>query len=702
MKARFLRLWSSRALLAGASLMGALATTASTAHAQDYPLQQGSFDLRLFRPAVDSKGLITINGTDILGRGAFSFGLILDVGTNLARIGPGGSALVDSMISGNFHANVGIGDVLVLGAQVPFHLVSGPGTSVTTDAGTGMTVTTGPLPNLGQYSPATQGLNYQGLGDIILHAKLRWLRGEYWPVGLAVLLQVGIPVMGTPSFGQGNRSFAGESGPWAWPSVAIERRFSRAFRVAGNLGFRIPFGDNATLTPAAGQGTSNISYGPSLTYGVGASYRLGNVVDLMAEFYGAQYLNGFSNALATTPMEAVLGAKIFVDRNSYLFLGGGTGVTPAMASSSFRGFVGFIFEPTVGDTDGDGYRDDVDRCPTEPEDFDNFEDEEGCPEPDNDRDGILDTDDQCPLVPEDRNGQQDTDGCPDSEVQDRDGDQIADNVDRCPDDPEDRDSFEDENGCPDPDNDQDQILDTDDLCPNEPEDRDGFEDDNGCPDPDNDRDGILDEADHSAEGRDCRNDPEVFNGLEDTDGCPDTGRLRVFGTVVELNDPILFETDSAQIVDNNTNREILGELAQLLANRADIEQMEVEGHTDERAPDDHNLQLSRDRANSVVAALVERGVARTRLVPAGYGEYCPVDPRSNEQAWARNRRVNFLITRLAVIGRTRQVAGCPRGRQYIPAEVGAPARGDAASSPAPTAARAPAAAAPAAPANNSH
>ena len=39
----------------------------------------------------------------------------------------------------------------------------------------------------------------------------------------------------------------------------------------------------------------------------------------------------------------------------------------------------------------------------------NFEDEEGCPEPDNDRDGILDVNDQCPLVPEDRNGNQDSD-----------------------------------------------------------------------------------------------------------------------------------------------------------------------------------------------------------------------------------------------------------------------------------------------------
>jgi outer membrane protein OmpA-like peptidoglycan-associated protein len=399
-----------------------------------------------------------------------------------------------------------------------------------------------------------------------------------------------------------------------------------------------------------------------------------SVLDLMIEAYGAQYVNGFSNFGPTTPIEAVGGVKIFVDRNSYLMIGAGRGLTSGWASSSFRGFIGFIFEPTVGDTDGDGYRDDVDRCVFEPEDFDNFEDEEGCPEPDNDRDGILDVDDQCPLVPEDRNGQQDSDGCPDSEVQDRDGDQIADNVDRCPDDPEDRDNFEDENGCPEPDNDQDQILDTDDLCPNEPEDRDNFEDDNGCPDPDNDRDGILDEADHSAEGRDCRNDPETQNGLDDQDGCPDNGLLTFTGT--EIRTPqINFETDSAQIVDNDLNRNILEQFSTALRNRPDLELIEIEGHTDERAPDDHNLQLSRDRANSVMQALITRGLAPNRLVAAGYGEYCPIDPRSNEEAWARNRRVQFLIIRTSVDGRTTREAGCPRGRQYVPASVGPPSRG---------------------------
>ena len=51
------------------------------------------------------------------------------------------------------------------------------------------------------------------------------------------------------------------------------------------------------------------------------------------------------------------------------------------------------------DRDGDGIPDDRDRCPNEPEDFDMFEDDDGCPDPDNDHDGVADADDACPYTP---------------------------------------------------------------------------------------------------------------------------------------------------------------------------------------------------------------------------------------------------------------------------------------------------------------
>jgi outer membrane protein OmpA-like peptidoglycan-associated protein len=66
------------------------------------------------------------------------------------------------------------------------------------------------------------------------------------------------------------------------------------------------------------------------------------------------------------------------------------------------------------DRDGDGIPDSVDKCPDRAEDFDGFEDQDGCPDIDNDGDGVLDIADQCPKEKETLNGYQDEDGCPDT------------------------------------------------------------------------------------------------------------------------------------------------------------------------------------------------------------------------------------------------------------------------------------------------
>ncbi len=129
------------------------------------------------------------------------------------------------------------------------------------------------------------------------------------------------------------------------------------------------------------------------------------------------------------------------------------------------------------DRDGDGIADDLDMCPDQPEDYDGFNDDDGCPDPDNDGDGVRDVDDHCPNIAGPA-----PDGCPRTTSGDRDGDGIPDNRDKCPDDPEDKDGFEDADGCPDPDNDRDGILDVNDKCPNEPETFNGYQDDDGCPD----------------------------------------------------------------------------------------------------------------------------------------------------------------------------------------------------------------------------
>ncbi len=67
--------------------------------------------------------------------------------------------------------------------------------------------------------------------------------------------------------------------------------------------------------------------------------------------------------------------------------------------------------PTWLDPDGDGIASHEDECPDTAEDLDQFQDGDGCPEPDNDGDGILDLVDACPHIAENVNGFEDEDGC---------------------------------------------------------------------------------------------------------------------------------------------------------------------------------------------------------------------------------------------------------------------------------------------------
>jgi outer membrane protein OmpA-like peptidoglycan-associated protein len=101
---------------------------------------------------------------------------------------------------------------------------------------------------------------------------------------------------------------------------------------------------------------------------------------------------------------------------------------------------------SLKDTDGDGIPDDIDACPTEPEDHRDPDPMDGCPAPsDRDGDGIPDEYDKCPDEPEDKDGIDDSDGCPED---DADNDGIPDAKDACPKEPGQPDPDPKKNGCP--------------------------------------------------------------------------------------------------------------------------------------------------------------------------------------------------------------------------------------------------------------
>jgi OOP family OmpA-OmpF porin len=251
--------------------------------------------------------------------------------------------------------------------------------------------------------------------------------------------------------------------------------------------------------------------GSELIYGVGGSVQATPLVRVIGEVTGATHL---TSRLDENPIEARVGGELSV--GDFAILAGlGTGLVSGVGVPDFRALAGASYRPQGLDSDNDGVADKNDACPTEREDRDGFQDDDGCPDPDNDNDGIPDTLDKCPDQAEDPDGFQDSDGCPDL---DNDGDGIPDGYDSCPNEPEDKDGDRDEDGCPDNDRDRDGVPDDVDKCPDVPEDTDGFGDEDGCPETDYDGDGIPDDEDQ------CPDQPEDIDGVEDQDGCPDQGK----------------------------------------------------------------------------------------------------------------------------------------------------------------------------------
>ena len=633
----------------GLALTTALLSLALPAQAQPSPgLKSAPIDLQLFRPAADSKGYFTLNGAQVLAPLDFSFGLITTIAWKplqfqgvIPNTTTSSVITVNNLITTTLQAAVGLvqGDHLGLqiGLQLPIVVLTGDGTP-TQDPGA-----------INGNTPIQ--MDSQGFGDLVIQPKIRLINPSRKKIGVSLIPSLVLPT-GDKSHFMGENQFIFE------PSAVVDANWGRygVLRTAINVGARIRTKGASTFRdtsdyfyrPTTGNTQPNteqgIKVGNELLGGLGVAWGLVPFrFDLVGEVYGFWGLNskklnldGSDGSSMKPGGEAIAGIKLYLATNSFFEAGGGYQIMPSSyGAAKGRLFVGFIFEPGIGDRDGDGIKDDVDKCPDDPEDYDGFEDEDGCPDPDNDKDGIPDELDSCPNDPETYNGYKDEDGCPDGVVRDRDGDGIPDDVDKCPDQPEDFDGFEDEDGCPDPDNDKDGIPDKVDLCPNDPEDFDGFEDEDGCPDPDNDHDRIPDKLDK------CPNEPETYNGFEDEDGCPDKGLVVVQRGKLEIMDKIYFETDKDEILPRSFP--LLDQIAGTIKGHPEIKLIEVQGHADERGDDEHNLDLTDRRAKSVVRALEDRDVSLGRLRGKGYGETKPICTQHNEDCWSKNRRVEFII-----------------------------------------------------------
>ncbi len=105
---------------------------------------------------------------------------------------------------------------------------------------------------------------------------------------------------------------------------------------------------------------------------------------------------------------------------------------------------------------------------------------------------------------------------------------------------------------------------------------------------------------------------------------------------------ILFQQGSAVISADAATGSLMDDIARVLRTCPNT-RVQVEGHTNSDGSRERNISLSRARAEAVVAALAQRGLAAGQFSAAGFGPDRPLVPHGSEEARERNRRVQFTV-----------------------------------------------------------
>jgi OmpA-OmpF porin, OOP family len=184
------------------------------------------------------------------------------------------------------------------------------------------------------------------------------------------------------------------------------------------------------------------------------------------------------------------------------------------------------------------------------------------------------------------------------------------------------------------DSDGDGVADVDDRCPGTPK---GVAvDASGCP-LDSDGDGVADYLDR------CPGTP--VGVAVDKDGCPvpkaaatPTKSAVVTSEGTWIFKGVQFETNSAEL--KTASYPVLDEIVAGMKEQPEL-RVEIQGHTDSRGSKALNDRLSQQRAESVMAYLVSKGISRDRLTARGYGPDKPVASNDTVQGRAENRRVEL-------------------------------------------------------------
>ncbi len=636
----------ARSLLGAGLAVGAL-LTATEVQADPH----SGVDAALFRPAIDTTGVFSLEGARLMPKRDLSWKMLLGFAQKpleaaVPGIGEGADNTGDDVVL-DYLMTIDIGFAFQLTSRLALGFDAAVYRTNTGDGygergryrPEGNTPSTGliSLRPLSSFDPSG-GFEPQGLSgplDVRLVAKYQAWTNENMAVTL--MGAAGVP-FGEDEMFLGDRNFVLE------PRLLFDYRLDRvkSTKLVANLGARIRERTVLEAFDSANQMEEEavvvLDVGSEIIAGVGFVYEVSNVIQLGAEAVGfvplpsavsfgdcrrhdgraCSTIDGedyFADGKAGDLAAYVnVGAGYRISPHAMINLLGGLGVLGARADD-FRVAAGVTWSPQPkgvaelgrGDRDGDGIPDVSDSCMEDAEDKDSYQDDDGCPDVDNDGDGVVDANDSCT------------------------------------DEPEDRDGFEDDDGCPERDNDGDGITDVADRCPDGQEDVDGFEDDDGCPDEDNDGDGFPDAGDR------CPNDAETVNGVDDDDGCPDTrtqtgpeeaaDRINLRGNKIEF---------SGKTTLTGASKTILGQVATLIRDRGLTIRVEVHVPLGTKKKDSKSItrqkakdrDLAQQRAQVILDYLVAQGVPLSQVQAVGLGADRPLG--NNPATDPLNERVDFI------------------------------------------------------------
>lgn len=322
--------------------------------------RDASFNAQNFKPATGAGSYFGVYGSQTTERGKFSLGFLTDYAHEPVILERGGAKFQN-----------------LVGREISAHLTGAFGLTDWLD----IELLVSAAPYI-QFQPenATTTETRIRMGDVSLNGRFKLLDPSEKPIGFAVIPFVTAPTGNGASF-VGNNKITGGA------LLSLESpRWKNRFSVALNAGYEVRaealLARDATTVPATETRLDDL-----ILYGVGANFGAHPKLDLIGE------VRGFTEAEdifgEQRPIELEGGVRFYPKSNWAISLGGGSGSLSGIGNPVFRVFTGLAYTPgqphegftpspkkiKIGDSDKDGLKDDVDRCPSEAGPLEN----NGCP-----------------------------------------------------------------------------------------------------------------------------------------------------------------------------------------------------------------------------------------------------------------------------------------------------------------------------------